>query len=72
MNAPLHFQTSSFCGNHGCVAVAAVPDGDVAIRDSKVPDGAVLTFSAAEWDVFVAGVKEGEFDRAVLVAAIVR
>jgi hypothetical protein len=54
-------------GNHGgscsdsCVEVAFV-DGAIAIRDSARPDGPVLLFTQAEWDAFVAGAKDGEFD----------
>jgi hypothetical protein len=32
------------------------------MRDTKDPDGPVLAFTAAEWEAFVAGVKDGEFD----------
>jgi hypothetical protein len=38
-----------------CVEVATNVPGVVAVRDSKDPDGPVLTFSAAEWRAFVAG-----------------
>jgi hypothetical protein len=34
------------------------------MRDSDDPDGPVLAFTAAEWEAFVAGVKDGEFDLA--------
>lgn len=44
-----------------CVEVAFVRDG-VAVRDSKHPQGPVLLFNAAEWDAFVGGAKDGEFD----------
>ena len=44
-----------------CVEVAFV-DGAIAVRDSKNPTGPVLVFSASEWDVFVEGAKDGEFD----------
>lgn len=44
-----------------CVEVAFV-DGLVAVRDSKDPRGPVLTFSTSEWDAFIGGAKEGEFD----------
>lgn len=71
MNAPHHFRISSFCNNFGCVAVAAMPDDRIAVRDSKVLDGPVLIFTAAEWDAFVAGVKEGEFDRRAMSATTV-
>ncbi len=44
-----------------CVEVAFV-DGAVAVRDSKNPDGPVLIFTSGEWDAFVDGAKDGEFD----------
>ena len=44
-----------------CVEVAFV-DGAIAVRDSKDPGGPVLVFTPGEWDAFVAGAKDGEFD----------
>jgi hypothetical protein len=44
-----------------CVEIAFV-DGAVAMRDSKHPEGPVLLFTAEEWDAFVEGAKDGEFD----------
>lgn len=44
-----------------CVEVAFVNPA-VAVRDSKDPGGAILLFTAAEWDAFVKGTKGGEFD----------
>lgn len=32
------------------------------MRDSKNPDGPVLVFTPAEWEAFILGVKDGEFD----------
>ncbi|MDP9845324.1 DUF397 domain-containing protein [Streptosporangium lutulentum] len=32
------------------------------LRDSKDPQGPELFFTQIEWDVFIAGVKLGEFD----------
>jgi hypothetical protein len=32
------------------------------MRDSKKPDGPVLAFTPAEWEAFVLGVRDGEFD----------
>lgn len=55
------FTVSSFCSSGGCVEVAQLPDGSVAIRDGgsgKAPH----IYSLAEWRDFVAGVKNGEFD----------
>ena len=45
------------------VEVAFV-DNAVALRDSTNPGGAVLIFTAAEWDAFVDGAKDGEFELA--------
>ncbi|WP_322762945.1 DUF397 domain-containing protein [Frankia sp. Cr2] len=42
-----------------CVEVG-VHDGGMVVRDSKNPDGPVLSFSHAEWAAFVDGVENGE------------
>ncbi|MGH3327853.1 MAG: DUF397 domain-containing protein [Streptomycetales bacterium] len=34
----------------------------IAVRDPKKPDGPTLFFTPAEWEAFIAGVKDGEFD----------
>ncbi|MBO0867798.1 MAG: DUF397 domain-containing protein [Micromonosporaceae bacterium] len=52
-------QSGPNCDN--CVEVAFVDDA-ILLRDSKHPDGSVLVFTQAEWDAFVAGAKDGEFD----------
>jgi Domain of unknown function (DUF397) len=48
-------------GSGNSVEVAFV-DGAVAVRDSRQPDGPVLVFTPEEWDAFVGGAKDGEFD----------
>jgi len=48
----------------GCVEVATSLPGIIVVRDSKDPDGPVLTFTPAEWEAFTAGVRDGEFDLA--------
>ena len=55
------FKSSRSAQNGSCVEVAGVPDG-VYVRDSKNPDGAVLSFGAGSWRDFVAAVRDGEFD----------
>lgn len=57
----VEFKAASFCSGGQCVAVAH-REGEVLVRDNKVEDGPVLTFTAEEWDAFVKGVKNGEFD----------
>jgi len=49
------WRKSSYSGNGGadCVEVARnLPDA-VAVRDSKNPDGPILTFSKDEWTSFI-------------------
>jgi hypothetical protein len=36
--------------------------GQISVRDSKDPNGPALNFTPAEWEAFVAGVRDGEFD----------
>lgn len=50
-------------GLNGCVEVAVV-DRVIAVRDSKDRSGPVLRFRPDEWEAFVAGVRDGEFDLA--------
>jgi hypothetical protein len=45
-----------------CVEVAFLADGDVAMRNSREPDGPALIFTRAEWDAFLGGARDGEFD----------
>jgi Domain of unknown function (DUF397) len=52
-------RTSSFCSDGSCVGVALGAD-EVRVVDTKT-EGA-LSFTAEEWQAFVAGVKAGEFD----------
>jgi hypothetical protein len=47
------------CDN--CVEVAFVGEA-IALRDSKDPAGPALIFTQGEWDAFVGGAKDGEFD----------
>jgi hypothetical protein len=71
MSAPipagLVWRKSSFSGENGngggCVEVALLPNGGVAVRDTKDRGLAPHRFTGAEWDAFVAGVRAGEFDR---------
>ena len=53
--------TRSGPNSDNCVEVAFVGDA-IAVRDSKNPSGPALIFTPAEWDAFVGGAKDGEFD----------
>ena len=56
-------KSSASAANGNCVEVGifGFVDG-VMVRDSKDPDGPVLSFTREEWDAFLAGVRGGEFD----------
>lgn len=45
-----------------CVEVAALPDGAVAMRNSRHPTGPTLVYTRAEIAAFLVGVRAGEFD----------
>ena len=48
-------------GGDNCVEVAFLGDG-VAVRDSKNPGDGILLFTRGEWEAFIGGAKDGEFD----------
>jgi hypothetical protein len=63
---PVRWFKSTRSGNNGaCVEVALLTDDEVGIRDTKARgQGPILTFTRAEWNVFVGGAKDGQFDPA--------
>lgn len=55
-----NWRRSSRCGTSSCVEVAKADDRYL-VRDSKNPQVAALSFTAEEWESFIAGVKADEF-----------
>jgi hypothetical protein len=50
-------------GSGNCLEMAFLDSGEVALRDAKNGDaGPVLVFTPSEWQAFVSGAKDGEFD----------
>lgn len=47
----------------GGVEVAFLASGNIGLRDARNPDGPALIFTPGEWRAFVAGAKDGEFNR---------
>jgi hypothetical protein len=45
-----------------CVEVAKLPDGHVALRNSRDPDGPALIYTKAEISAFLQGARDGDFD----------
>jgi hypothetical protein len=65
LSEDLHwFKATRSTSGTGCVEVAHLPDGGVAIRHSQRPGEGSIVYSAYEWDCFLDGARNGEFDRA--------
>lgn len=56
------FKSSRSGGSKECVEVAHLTGGMVGVRDSKNPTGPALVFTPSEWDAFLAGINDREFD----------
>jgi hypothetical protein len=52
----------SFSGGDGCVEVCFMTNGMIAVRDSKDVSKSPHFFTSREWEAFLAGVRNGEFD----------
>ncbi|WP_432980931.1 DUF397 domain-containing protein [Dactylosporangium sp. CA-233914] len=52
----LAWRRSSFCGSDACVEVASTADV-ILVRDADNPSGAQLTFTRADWEAFIAGLR---------------
>ncbi|MFD1538246.1 DUF397 domain-containing protein [Nonomuraea guangzhouensis] len=57
------WRKSRYSNSQGnCVELAKLPDGGVAVRNSRFPDGPALIYTRDEIRALVLGVKDGEFD----------
>lgn len=60
------WQKSSASNPSGnCVELAKLPDGAVAVRNSRDPSGPALVYTRAEITAFLRGAKDGDFDNLV-------
>ena len=59
---PYWVKNSLSFSNSNCVEVANLPGGQVGVRHSKHTEGPVLRFTPDEWQAFLDGVRNGEFD----------
>nr|WP_205379521.1 DUF397 domain-containing protein [Streptomyces sp. SID7805] len=60
------WQKSRHSNSQGsCVEFAKLPGGEIAVRNSRFPDGPALIYTPAEVAAMLAGVKDGEFDHLV-------
>lgn len=53
------FTSSHSSGNGQCVEAARLPEGGMAIRDTKNRQGTILRFTPDAWQAFTAGMREG-------------
>jgi len=61
-NTPEWLKSSRSTGNGACVEVKSPAVESVMVRDSKNPQGPVLTFSPGAWTAFVTDLECGGFD----------
>ncbi|WP_330181382.1 DUF397 domain-containing protein [Nocardia sp. NBC_01503] len=61
--AQLAWRKSTFSNPSGnCVELAKLANGEVAMRNSRDPEGSVLVYTRPEIECFLLGAKSGEFD----------
>jgi hypothetical protein len=58
----LSWRKSSFSTAGGCIEVAPLGGGNLALRDSKNPDAGYFVYTEYEWHCFIRAVLAGEFD----------
>ena len=57
----LEWRRSISCESGACVEVASLGEL-IAVRDSRNPDGVILTFRHSAWRDFIADVRAGEYE----------
>ena len=61
------WQKSSFSGNgnNNCVEVASLPTGEIAVRNSRDPNGPTLIYTQTEVEALIRGARNGDFDNLI-------
>ncbi len=62
MTGPTWIKSSLSYANGNCVEVSDQPEGTIGVRNSRDSAGPVLRFTRDEWQAFLGGVRNGEFD----------
>lgn len=59
----VNYQISSMCGSCNCNCVGvSFTGGEILVTNTTTTDAPVAKFTQDEWNAFIAGVKNGEFD----------
>jgi hypothetical protein len=59
----VRWQKSRYSNSQGsCVEMALLPGGDIAVRNSRHPDGPTLVYTRVEIQALFQDVKDGDFD----------
>lgn len=59
----VRWQKSRYSNSQGsCVEMALLPGGDIAVRNSRDPNGQALIYTQAEIHALLQGAKNGDFD----------
>ncbi len=59
----VRWQKSHYSNSQGtCVEMALLPGGDIAVRNSRDPNGPTLIYTKAEIQALLQGAKDGDFD----------
>jgi Domain of unknown function (DUF397) len=61
-NEPRPAWTKATASGAGACVEIAVIDGKIAVRDSKHPDGGILSYPVNDWSEFLQRVKAGTYD----------
>jgi hypothetical protein len=61
--AGVWFKSGRSAPASNCVEIRYRPEGGVEVRNSRRPEGGSLTFTDDEFDAWVGGAKDGDFDR---------
>jgi hypothetical protein len=61
-DTPRWVKSSASFANGNCVEVANLAGSTVGVRNSRDPQGPALRFTSDEWQAFLIGVRNGEFD----------
>jgi Domain of unknown function (DUF397) len=60
------WKKSTFSNPSGnCVELAKLPNGKIAVRNSRHPSGPALVYERGEIDAFLRAAKAGEFDSVI-------